>query len=310
MMSVSSHPQLGREQSEQRRARKHPTTIKRRWAFTLAILIPIGLWSMSGFMISRTVFELDAWSSAWVSIACGLTISIVEGIVILSPKSPKVTAARMVIGLVMAALGAATVDLVIFDREVTAQLIENAKTRVGVDYDNRIRQQQEEVRLNKADWDRKLASASCEGDGTCGSRQRNLGPRYMALKKEADDAKSAYRQAGEGLLKLKEMREAAIGQISEHSKEVKSAGLIDRLTALHQRIFNSAPAMVVFSLFLILILALELMVLSVKLVFGETIDDKKEEIMATLEESRVKDYLAALTSSSRHPKYLFDRTLS
>jgi hypothetical protein len=276
----------------------------------MAISIPISLWAVSGYMVSRIIFQQDAGASALTALACGFVISLVEGIVILSPKSRRVAAARAVIGLVMAAIGAVTVDLVVFDREVRAQLILNAKDEARQDYDNRINKQEKEVQRKKADWDQKLRNAECEGAGTCGTGRRNLGPLYMALKKEADDAKAAYRTAEDFLFQLRDGRTPTIAKIDENSDAVRNAGLLDRLAALHDRIGRNTITIVVFFLFITLVLALEMMVLSVKFAFGETIDDKKEETETQLEQLRLESYVAAVSSPVRHAKYCADRALS
>ena len=59
-----------------------------------------------------------------------------------------------------------------------------------------------------------------------------------------------------------------------------------------------------------LVFAFELMVLSVKLAFGETIDDKKEKMEVELEKLKLESYLEAVTSPVRHGKYCADRALS
>lgn len=309
-MISSGFRQSDREPPQRIRFRKHSSTIKRRTAFGMAICIPISLWAISGFMISHVIFQLDIGSSAWVALACAFIISLVEGVVILSPKSVKVAFARIVIGIVMAAIGAVTIDLVIFNREVRAQLIANKKEEIRQDYAKRINDQEAEVHKKKADWDQKLLSAVCEGDGSCGTGQRSLGPRYKILKKEADDAKEAYRKAEEVLSPMNEQRKLEIDKIDEDNDEVKNAGLLDRVAALHERIRHSNSATLVFALFIILVFALELLVLSVKFTFGETIDDKKEEIEAKLEQLRLESYMAAVNSPVRHAKYCADRAIS
>lgn len=276
----------------------------------MAVCIPISLWVISGISVSKIIFQLDTRTSVFVALACGLIIGVVEGVVIISPRSRGVAIARTLIAIVMAIIGAITFDLVLFDREVKAELVANKKEKIQETYAKRIDDQEKEVHSKKADWDQKLSNAVCEGDGTCGTGQRNLGPRYKALKKEADDAKDTYRKAEESLFNLRSEQIASIERINEYSDEVKNAGLLDRVAALHERISRNRIALSVFLLFFFLVFAFELMVLSVKLAFGETIDDKKEEMEVKLEKLRLESYLAAITSPVRHAKYCADRALS
>ena len=175
------------------KARKfHPSTIRRLNAFALAIHIPVILWAITGFLIAAKIFNLDLETAVVISMICAMSIYLVERIVIATPKSFCVNFLRIVIGFVIAILGASSVDLIIFERDINEQLQVNARQRVTDEFEYKSASIKKAMEQKKLEWQRAQDAANCEANGTCGSRLRSVGPVYRELARQADLLRKDY----------------------------------------------------------------------------------------------------------------------
>lgn len=265
------------EQPEQV-ARFHPSTVKRIKAYALAIHIPVLMWAVTGFVIASQIFQMDDVASSVVAFFSAGLIYLVERLVLATPKAWFVNLARVLIGLVIAVLGASTVDLVIFDREVTQQLIQTGEARLRAEHAQLTETQTQLVAQKKTDWDQAQEAANCEANGTCGSKMRSVGPVYRELARQADVLRKDYLAAQAQLTQLKSQHAQAIEQFRSAPQVVEKAGLLARIEALHQYTSSNTAAFVAWCMFFALVLFFELMVVLSKLVFGETVDDELDRI--------------------------------
>jgi len=277
-------------------ARFHPSTIKRTKAFAMAIHIPVLMWAVTGFVIASEIFKFGAVQSALVAIFCAGLIYLVERLVLATPKAWYVNAARLVIGFVIAVLGATTVDLVIFDREVTQQLLQDSEQRLRAEHDVRVSVQTQAVQQKKADWFKAQEAANCEANGTCGSKLRSVGPVYRELAQQANILRQEYLAAQEQLAVLRDQNARALDQLRAAPPATEKAGLLARVAALHAYTQNNTAAFVAWVLFFTLVLFFELMVVLSKLVFGETVDDELDRIREQISQQKARDYYLGVTS--------------
>jgi hypothetical protein len=167
-----------------------------------------------------------------IAFFCSGLIYMVERVVLATPKIWYVNVSRVVIGLVISVLGASTVDLVIFDREVTQQLREAGEAQIRVDNEKVIYQQKLVVAQKKADWMKAQDAANCEANGTCGSMVRSVGPVYRELARQAETMKSQYMEAQVQLGELNAQKNQAIGKWREVGDLGKQTGLLTRICRL------------------------------------------------------------------------------
>lgn len=118
-------------------------------AFAIAIHIPVLLWAVTGHVIASQIFRLAAWPAAAVACLCAGLIYLVERLVLATPKVWFVNLGRVLIGVVTSVLGASTVDLVIFDREITQQLREAGEARIQANADKAADTQRHAVALKR-----------------------------------------------------------------------------------------------------------------------------------------------------------------
>ena len=295
-MSVSKYLCMVVGEKFEKAQKFHPSTHKRLTAFALAIHIPVLLWAVTGYVISSNIFHLEASMSLCVAFFCAMAIYLVERIVLATPKNFIVNALRLVIGLVIAVLGASTVDLVIFDREIAEQLHINAQERILQDYEKNTASVVEMMERKKADWQRAQDAANCEANGTCGSRMRSVGPVYRELARQAETLRKDYLRELKKYESMTEKKNAQIEAARESSQTASQAGLLARVKALHDYTSNNTAAFIAWALFLCLVLFFELMVVIAKLVFGETVDDELDRIREWISQEKARAYKDAITS--------------
>jgi hypothetical protein len=274
----------------------HPSSHKRLTAFALAIHIPVLLWAVTGYLISSSIFHLEVAMSLCIAFFCAMAIYLVERIVLATPKNFFVNALRLVIGLVISVLGASTVDLVIFDREIAEQLHINAQDRIQQEYEKTTASLVETMELKKADWQRAQEAANCEANGTCGSRLRSVGPVYRELARQAEILRKDYLNEQKKYETQTEKKNAQLDEARESRLTASQAGLLSRIKALHDYTSRNTAAFVAWCLFLSLVLFFELMVVIAKLVFGETVDDELDRIRESISQEKARAYKEAITS--------------
>ena len=297
---VGEHPQ--------RVQRFHPSSVKRLKASALAIHIPIILWGVTGYLIASQIFRLDSGLSVAIALFCAGMIYLVERLVLATPKVWYVNLGRVLIGVVIALIGASTVDLVIFDREVAQQLLEAGEARIKADYEKKTAAQTRAVAQSKADWRKAQDAANCEANGTCGSKIRNVGPVYREMAKQARLLRADYTAAQAKLGELAADREQALVDWRQSSDATEQAGLLARVEALHQYTTNNPAAFVAWLLFFSLVLFFELMVVLVKLVFGETVDDRIDMIREQISQHKAAAFMETMTSPVAGARRLLEAT--
>jgi len=288
--------------------RLHGSTVRRIKASAIAIHIPVLLWGITGFVLSAQVFKLDRLQAAGIAGLCALLIYLVERLVLATPKTWYVNVGRVAIGIVIAVLGASTVDLVIFDREVSQQLRQSGEARLEAGFSTAMAAQTRVIEQSKGDWLAARAAANCEANGTCGSRIRNVGPVYRELAREAATLREDYVVAQRTLEELAVSRDQALAEWQSSPLAVEQAGLLTRVEALHQYTMQNKAAFCAWLLFFLLVLFFESMVVLVKLVFGETVDDRIEVIRERISDQRASAYLEAVTSPVAEARRLIEGT--
>lgn len=275
-------------------ARLHSSTIKRIKAFAIAIHIPVALWAVTGYILAAKIFGLEEETAQMVSLFCASLIYLIERLVIAAPKIWFVNVGRILIGVVIAVLGASTVDLVIFDREITQQLLASERQRIAAEYDQLIFEKTAMVISMKKDWFRAQAAANCEANGTCGSGLQSVGPIYRELAKQAETLRQDHLAGQQKLEEMKTKKATVLARNASHV--VAQTGLLGRIEALHEYTMANKTAFIAWTLFFLLVLLFELMVVLSKLVFGETVDDRISVLREQINEYKAMAFKEAATS--------------
>jgi len=283
----------------------HPSTRRRVTAFGLAIHIPVAVWALTGFVTASQIFEQTILVSVSCGLACSILIYFVERLVLETPTSWVINFIRFCLGIVVAVLGATTVDLALFDREISQQLKSTGEAGIKIDFDKRINEAEETVLERKRDWLEAQKLAECEANGTCGSRRASVGPVYRELSRQANTLRDDYLATIKDLESLRASRQKTLAEWASSDIAIRQAGLLARIKALKDYIHGDPVALGAWGIFFFLMVALELMVVFAKWAFGSTVDDEIERIREKLSEQRAKSYYDSVTS----PGYLVDRLI-
>jgi hypothetical protein len=283
-------------ESPQRAARFHQSTIRRTTAFAIAIHIPVILWALTSYVIAAEIFHLNSLSAFVVGLICAGLVYLVERIVIATPKGLFMNIVRVVIGVVISILGASTVDLVIFEREISEQLQQDGKARLVAVHDTQLQSQMAVVAQKKIDWFKANEAAACEANGTCGSLVRSVGPVYRELARQAELLRHDFSDAQDRLTQLQTQKVQALAQWNVEPPSAVKAGLLARIQALHAYTTANAAAQVAWTLFFVLMLFFELMVVLSKMVFGDTVDDALDRMREDISRKKAQEYVNAITS--------------
>ena len=283
-------------ETPQRAAGFHASTVRRTKAFAIAIHIPVLLWAVTGFVLASQIFHRSDAVAASVALFCAGLIYLVERLVLATPKVWFVNVSRVLIGLVISILGASTVDLVIFQREISEQLLLSGETTLLAEHDALLAMHAQTVAQKKADWFKVQEAANCEANGTCGSKLRSVGPVYRELARQAELLRQEYMAAQTRLAIATQNKSHVLAQWRKAPPTSDKVGLLARMQALHEYTTHNTAALVAWVLFFTLVLFFELMVVLSKLVFGETVDDELDRIREQISLYKARDYVEALTS--------------
>lgn len=251
---------------------------------------------VTSYLIASRIFHLEAEVCVAISAFCAGLIYLLERLVLATPKTWAVNLGRVLIGVVISTLGASAVDLVIFEREVSLELRAAGETRIAKKFGMALHAQKHEVQDRKAEWLKARDAASCEANGTCGSLVRNVGPVYQEMARQADLLRKDYEVALAKQETLERDRAHAIAEWRDSPRAIEEAGLLSRVEALHRYTMDNTAALVAWLLFFVLVLSMELMVVLVKLVFGETVDDYLNRVREEVSQHRARSFLEATTS--------------
>lgn len=288
--------------------RLHPSTLNRITAFGIAIHLPVLLWAGTGYTIASSVFGLTTLRATMAAVVSALVIYLVERLVLATPKTWYVSIGRIVLGAIISTLGATSVDIVIFEKEISQQLTVQAERRANIAFAQQQAAQKAIVQSKRQEWLAAQAAAQCEANGTCGSKMRSTGPIYRELARHADRLRSEYEHSEIALENLRIERDRAIARARESDGDIANAGLLTRVEALHEYTSSNRGARIAWALFFTLILCIELTVVLSKLVFGETVDDQIDRIREQVSEKRARAYLGAVTSPVAGARELLSQT--
>ena len=288
----------------QKACRYHESSLRRLKAFAIAIHLPVVLWLVSSFAIAAQVFGMPMHFAAATAAVCAFFIFLVERLVLATPANGLVNALRIVLGLVVAVIGASLFDLVLFEREITQQLAERGEQRMRERHEAAVVGLQHLFLKNINDWLQAQQQAQCEANGRCGGGKRGTGPIYKVAEQHAHRLQQDYESAKAQLQALQSKQAQELVARTPKSL-VQEAGLLARIKALHEFVTGDWLTLGTYVVLFLLVASVEFMVVIVKYAFkAETVDDRLHLMHEQLSESRANSYMEALISPTAGAKRL------
>lgn len=284
----------------------HASTRERTHAYALALPIPMIIWAVSSFVVACSLFGLGPATSLAVSSLCALLIFLVERLVMISPRKWYVSICRLFIALLTAVLGACAFDLVLFAPEIEGQIRTEAREKVEKHYEARLSKQETQVSQKKADWLTAQEAASCEADGTCGTRRGGPHKVWREKDRQAKQLRQDYLDAAQALRNLHAEMDTKVSEMATATSVLNDAGLLARLEALHRYTVHHPAAMAAWLMLFMLMVGLETVIILIKHAFGETVDDHIERSRERLHRHQVSEYVEARFSPEARARLLID----
>lgn len=267
--------------------------------FGSIILIPVILWALNGFLMSREIFGSGIISSIGVGIVLGFIIYLIERSIILAQSNPVINRLRIILGLIVAILGSLTMDEVIFKNDID-NMMQTYKVE-GVDtetakwdslYVHRIDSVARIVNFKSAVYKQRSDEYYLEIEGGANSGRGGDGP--IAKRKEVLMNRS-YEDLLNDQKVLKgleeEWRENREFAKKDARESFNDKGLLMRMKAMFRLILSDWVSFIVFLLYFLLVLIMETLVIIMKRFTPKSPDEELEEMGDTLLVSKHKKWL-------------------
>ena len=272
-----------------------PESKKKVAALAVAVFIPVFIWVSIGFLLTTQIMGMSTNIGLLVAFSLGMLVFMLERTIIMANGSRLVNTFRIVLGLVIALLGAIFLDEVIFHKDIELQLaqmrrthVEESVSRIDNEYASQLLLSQERVSKHYQDWQDALEEARREADGTGGSGQRGVDgiarlklDAAAQLKNEYDRVSAAH---GELVQRIEQLRDDA----RQHAGAEHYDGLLLRVKALFTLVFTDWVMAFVYIMFTLFLFSLEFLVVLLKIGWKKTNYERKMEMIEEIGKRRME----------------------
>lgn len=263
-------------------------SVKRTMSYFSGMMIIVIIWAVVSFTFSKEYMKFSTWASLAVAVVAVFVVISIERIIISSERSVWATISRFVLGLLMAFIGSLVIDQYLFKDDI-------AKAKKDIDAEEvEIRFQEQTKVLNNriASIDSAINQTKSEISALREKLSKEpviFAPEYEENKRFAvidgrdttvtdriirnksiinpitEEIKSKESLLNTFINEKKQKEDKKINLYAEVQKEVDSRkGLITELQALFSVVFKNTVAKVVYAVFFLFFLFLELMITLLK----------------------------------------------
>ena len=271
-----------------------------------ALLVPVIIWALSSFLLSRQVLRTSIFTAIIASICCTVVIFLAERIMLMSKIDSKAGRFNFIMGGCIALIGSLTIDEIVFAEDIDYQLQKNkekyaakAAAEQGVLFDS-IHQMPlkfhallaMKASLKEAE---QLAMSKTGDNGSDIEATADLGREEMVI---ADSRRSILMKDKNQYDALLQQKTLLMQTVKDRALIESNDGLIVRVRAFFTLVFSDWLMAVVFTLFLALMFCLEFLVVIVKKVVPESNYEKRIKLIDEIGELRM-NLLSSLTRNWR-----------
>jgi hypothetical protein len=254
--------------------------------FGSILLIPVILWGINGYLMSKEIFGLGLYGSLGTSFTLSLLIYLIERSIILSTTNKLITRLRILIGSIVAILGSLTMDEVIFKNDIDNMMqtykvegVDSEVKKIDDFYQNkrdsisRIANQKFQIKEKaRVDLQKELegqANSGMGGDGPLAKIKRQL----------FDDAQKDYDDERQKLTNLQDSYndERKYAKVDTREK-FNDKGLLIRMKAMFRLIMSDWVSFCVFILYFTLVFIMEILVIVMKKFTPQSPDEELEKL--------------------------------
>ncbi|MBV6479131.1 MAG: hypothetical protein HGGPFJEG_01892 [Ignavibacteria bacterium] len=263
-----------------------PESKKKIRMYSMLIFLPVMLWMLQGYLLVNSVMSFDFIYAAITSLISGIVVFCIDRSIIMSNGGPFLKYSRVVLGIIIAIIGAFVLDEVIFKSDIQRQLEENNRIFIAQEVKKWEEQNSSLIEKKRIFVDdlknstEKLRQVFIdEMNGTYGTKVKGAGKiatekylLYQDEKRKYEINKSELDQMISEYVKNKETFKNELVKVSLDGL------LLNRIKAMFDLIFNSMPMLICWILFTLIFIAIELMIVIVKLSGKKTSYEKSNEL--------------------------------
>jgi hypothetical protein len=251
---------------------RHPKDQTSIILFGAAITLILAIELFSSNYIAKNIFQISSPMHYVAAFLWAMIIYIIDVSIIRTQSKKFATVIRVVIAIIISVIGFFTVDSLLFQKEIDAQLRENAKLKVVKYYDTLIKDQKNEVSFRDQDYLTKVKIANEEAEGNSKTGRIGVGAVYKVKKETADVAFQELLSSKQKLNKIEEEKKNDI--LISSTTAIKEAGFSEIVKAHLQYVSGDIISLCIGIIFSILLLAIQFQVLLVKWSVGPLIEDQ------------------------------------
>lgn len=261
------------------------------------IHIPICIYFFIGYYFSSNLFNLNQLISICTGAFLAYVIySIDLTIINMTNKKLGSILMRFFIGILFSIFGALIGDLIYFEKDVHHFLLNKISTEDNNKFNQDVMALEKNIAALKNQSKQNWQNVINESDGSGGSGKAGVG--RILLKKE-QIAKDTDLKVIQEENKLDQLKSAYQQRINQHKQQIKNEmGLLDKMNALHHIVKNDPISLILYVIFFLVILVLDLLVLITKLNQRKTIDDFKTEVREKVQRIKLEEWKAAHQNGS------------
>jgi len=256
--------------------------------FTSAILLIVLVWIFIAYSFATRYLHVSVWGGILASVIAAFVVIQIERIIILSTKVNKWSIGfRIALAFVMAILGSFILDQIIFKDDIELKKTQIMEERVKIaiknsenDIDDQVNNidsniMQLETRSQKISDELQKNPVIVTSYTNTSVTRDNQGNRINSTNStnkmvNENPKKRELEQINEQINSLNEQKFKTIGSLdsikANKEKDLrKSSGFIDELNILHEVISSSSIGFIVYLLFFLFFLSIELFVVTIKL---------------------------------------------
>lgn len=287
-----------------------PASKKKVVALGLALVVPVLIWLVNGFLISYQVAQSSIGVALITAFVCGLVVFVIEKLIIMAKGSKVLTFIRVSIGLLVAVLGSIALDEIVFKDDIDRQM-EGLKTAAIIEAKNTAEKNFKELndyaslesRLRESEglYNSAYTEVIAESNGNGGSKKPGVGDIARFKDKKSGERKADRDKLVDQKQRLDEEKAKAVSAAAEHrAQSYDTNALLERVKALFQLVGSDGYMCAIYVVFTLLLFFFEFLVVILKLTWSKTNYERKLEMIEQIGLNRM-EFLQSMSSPLADP---------
>ncbi|MBK9290679.1 MAG: DUF4407 domain-containing protein [Bacteroidetes bacterium] len=243
----------------------------------MIVLLPTLIWGLSTYFLVHHVLGGSLKTGLFAALVASVVVFILERSIVMSETDSKrserwIKTFRWILGFVVALLGAFAIDSVVFDHDIRLQLdrmkqheAHEARLVAATAQSDALELLQQRTETARVEWMKALDVARREAEGTSGSGIKGVHSITRLKMQIAEQLEQDYLRALGEYTQAKSLTEKAMHEKEELAlARFDNPGLLLRIEALHQLVFENRFALVAYLMFFLLMFIIEIMPVTLK----------------------------------------------